>query len=130
MKFNILSHHKLLVVKLHSVLFGFWSNLASHLERSAFKQRFACCTFHSMFRLQSSLYIRVWAFAAPLPLLTHPASLSRPGFILRGKPVRPGKAPLVLSFNRPYQCTLGRDRPGCRWFYKAFAMHGFMAVAE
>ena len=35
MKFNILSHHKLMVVNLRSILFGFWNKLASHLERSA-----------------------------------------------------------------------------------------------
>ena len=59
-----------MVYILHSALFGYWNILASHLERSAFKQRFACSTSHSMLRLQSSPYIRVWAFAAPLPLLT------------------------------------------------------------
>ncbi len=96
MKFNGLSHHKLMVVNLHSVLFRFWNNLASHLERSAFKQRFVCRTSHSMLRLprrcaillclgngpilpciersnlrfSPSPYLRIWAFAAPLPQLT------------------------------------------------------------
>ncbi len=40
MKLNILSHHKLLVVNLHSVLFGFWNILASHLERPALKRSY------------------------------------------------------------------------------------------
>ncbi len=96
MNFNILNHHKLKVVYLHSVLFGFWNNLVSHLGRSTFKQRFVCCTSHSMLRLprrcaillcldtgpilpciersnhrfSPNPCIRVGAFAAPQPLLT------------------------------------------------------------
>ncbi len=55
---------------LHTVLFGFWANLASHLGRSPFHQRFACYTAQSLLRLQSSHHIHVMAFAAPHPLLT------------------------------------------------------------
>ena len=62
----MLNHHKRMVVNLHSVLFGIWNNLASNLERSAFKQRFTCCTSHSMLRLQSSPYIRVYGRSQPL----------------------------------------------------------------
>ena len=34
-----LGSHKAMATNLHSVLFGFWNNLASHLERSALNRR-------------------------------------------------------------------------------------------
>ncbi len=55
---------------LHTVLFGFWSNLASHLGRSPIHQRFACYAAQSLLLSKSSPYFPVWAFVAPIPPLT------------------------------------------------------------
>ena len=54
-----------------------------------------------MLRLQSSPYLPVWAFAAPLTA-AHPASLAGLGLTLRSEPVRLGNAPMALSLFRPY----------------------------
>ncbi len=113
----------------------------THLEKSAFKQRFTCCTSHSMLRLPRrcaillclgtglilpsiersnlrfslSQYIRVWAFVAPLPLLSLHRLLVQSCSSLSNS-FDCEKVLITFSFSRlthSYGYASATDRPNC-----------------